>query len=303
MNLIDSALFNMPTSVEEVLPPARFANPIALGLGTIQWLLLAPLSTGQTEDSTILRSAPYNRVEDRWGRYDQEKPARRGIAGTRLAVTVTFLLFALSVANAGWLFTRYRTYDMLLRSGNDPVPSVNASPIPSPTKSGTVAGEKQERATTEADTPRDETFAAKCARIALRSLVVFLKWSYFRQPATSARGNQSDRIQSLRVWDPPDFCLAFFCAFPPSTPIIAFLLTTLHPFITPLLHLASAFLLSHLAASFVQLVKDRMILSAEVMREYDTRFVHKRIFTPMTDRGVGTTSDRGLLGYVLDNQE
>lgn len=32
----------------------------------------------------------------------------------------------------------------------------------------------------------------------------------FRQPATSARGGSSDRIQSLRVWDPPDFCLAFF---------------------------------------------------------------------------------------------
>lgn len=39
------------------------------------------------------------------------------------------------------------------------------------------------------------------------------------------------------------------------------------------------------------------------MREYDRRFVYKRVFASMVDRGVGTTSDRGLLGYVLDNQE
>ncbi|WOO78375.1 Meiotically up-regulated protein [Vanrija pseudolonga] len=311
MNLIDAAIFNIPTSVEEILPPARFANPIALFLGTVHWLLLAPLSSGRTEEATILRSTPYNRVDDRWGRYDEEKPARRGLAGARLAATVTVLLFALSVANAAWLFTRFRTYDMQLRSGNDPVPSPNASPIPSPTKAGVPAEEKEEHVAERDDAPRNETFTAKCARIALRSLVIFLKWSYhallstfgFRQPATSARGGNNDRIQSLRVWDPPDFCLAFFCALPPSTPIIAYLLTTLHPFITPLLSVATAFLLSHLAASFAQLVKDRMLLSAEVMREYDRRFVYKRVFASMVDRGVGTTSDRGLLGYVLDNQE
>ncbi|KAL1407776.1 hypothetical protein Q8F55_007210 [Vanrija albida] len=311
-NLIDAALFNIPTSVDDILPPARFANPIALFLGTVHWLLLAPLSSTRKEEVTILRSTGYSRVDDRWGRYDEEKPARRSLAGTRLvsdlpvvvahtqAFTVSFFLFALSVANAGWLFTRFRTYDMLLRSGNDPVASPHASPIPSPVKSGGPAEEKQEEGAAPKDAaPRDETLTAKCARIALRSLIVFLKWSYhallsafgFRHPATSARGGSNDRIQALRVWDPPDFCLAFFCAFPPATPIIAFLLTTEHPFITPLLHVASTFLLAHLASSFVQLVKDRMLLSAEVMREYDQRFVYKRVFAHTTDRGVGTTSD------------
>lgn len=201
MNLIDAAIFNIPTSVEDILPPARFANPIALFLGTVHWLLLAPLSSGRAEEATILRSTPYNRVDDRWGRYDEEKPARRSLAGARLvsqsdltlahlqAVTVTFLLFALSVANAAWLFTRFRTYDMQLRSvgmqfsqpltcqGSDPISSPNASPIPSPTKSGVTAEEKEERVTENDDAPRDETFTAKCVRIALRSLAIFLKWS------------------------------------------------------------------------------------------------------------------------------
>jgi len=56
-----------------------------------------------------------------------------------------------------------------------------------------------------------------------------------------------------------------------------------------MLHAVTAFLLSHLAASFSQLVKDRQILSAEVMREYDSRFVYKRLFATMVDRGVGTS--------------
>lgn len=76
---------------------------------------------------------------------------------------------------------------------------------------------------------------------------------------------------------------------PPSAPLVAYLLTSRHPFITPLLLAVTAALLSHLAACFAQLVKDRMLLSAEVMREYDQRFVYKRVFAPMVDRGVGTS--------------
>jgi hypothetical protein len=40
--------------------------------------------------------------------------------------------------------------------------------------------------------------------------------------------------------------------------------------------------------SFAQLVKDRMVLSAEVMREYDRRFVYRKIFSGKVDRAVQT---------------
>jgi hypothetical protein len=55
-----------------------------------------------------------------------------------------------------------------------------------------------------------------------------------------------------------------------------------------MLHLITSFLLSHLATTYAQLVKDRMVLSAEVMREYDKRFVYKRIFGGRVDRAVQT---------------
>lgn len=77
-------------------------------------------------------------------------------------------------------------------------------------------------------------------------------------------------------------------AYPPSAPILAYLLTPLHPFLAPVLHLITSFLLSHLSTTYRQLVKDRMVLSAEVMREYDRRFVYKRIFGSRVDRSVQT---------------
>lgn len=80
-----------------------------------------------------------------------------------------------------------------------------------------------------------------------------------------------------------------YSAYPPSAPLLTHLLTPLHPLLTPLIHLTSALLLSHLATSFSQLVKDRLVLSAEVMREYDKRFVYKRVFASRVDRSVQTS--------------
>lgn len=84
-------------------------------------------------------------------------------------------------------------------------------------------------------------------------------------------------------------------AYPPSAPLLSYLLTPLHPFLTPFLHLVTSFLLSHLALSYNQLVKDRMVLSAEVMREYDRRFVYKKVFGGKVDRAVQTEQGELLI--------
>lgn len=77
-------------------------------------------------------------------------------------------------------------------------------------------------------------------------------------------------------------------AYPPTAPLQTHLLTPLHPLLTPLLHLTSALLLTYLSQHFRQLVRDRMVLSAEVMREYDRRFVYKRVFASKVDRSTQT---------------
>lgn len=77
-------------------------------------------------------------------------------------------------------------------------------------------------------------------------------------------------------------------AYPPTAPLQTHLLTPLHPLLTPLLHLTSALLLTYLSQHFRQLIRDRMVLSAEVMREYDRRFVYKRVFASRVDRACQT---------------
>lgn len=78
--------------------------------------------------------------------------------------------------------------------------------------------------------------------------------------------------------------------------MLAYLLTAAHPLLTPILHLVSAGLLTHLSNNFRQLVKDRLLLSAEVMREYDRRFVYRRIFGGRVDRGVQTNQGGSGVG-------
>lgn len=76
---------------------------------------------------------------------------------------------------------------------------------------------------------------------------------------------------------------------------MVYFLTGRVPLLVPLVHLAYYVVLHHLATSFTQMVKDRQILNAEVMREYDQRFVFKKLFVPTEDRGVGTSD------YAIDH--
>lgn len=80
------------------------------------------------------------------------------------------LLFALTAANAAWLFTRYRVYDMQLRSGREPMRSPHASPVPAPKvrEADGVDGE---------DLPvPDEPPLQKMARLAAKGLWALTKW-------------------------------------------------------------------------------------------------------------------------------
>jgi len=88
-SVIDSAIIAVPTSVEEMLPPARFANPIALFFYVLQWLLLAPLRA-PPDDTAVIRQGTFrSSVDGRWERYEEGTRAanRRGIVGSR---TVSF---------------------------------------------------------------------------------------------------------------------------------------------------------------------------------------------------------------------
>lgn len=83
--MLDSAIFQIPSSVQEILPPEQWANPISLFLYIVHWLLLAPLRAGKTNDDVLLFRKGGSAIDDRWNRFDEEtKVGRRGLVGWRM---------------------------------------------------------------------------------------------------------------------------------------------------------------------------------------------------------------------------
>jgi hypothetical protein len=136
---------------------------------------------------------------------------------------ITFILVALAAANSICLFTRFRSYDMQLRSAQEPVPSPHASPVPAPQQSDDPFSAPQQQA-------NDQT-----TRKAWRLLVLVVRWTLYVSlhlpllshsvTVMSALGkpvappsSNTDEIQSLRVWDPPEFSLNFFWQVIPPDP-------------------------------------------------------------------------------------
>ncbi|KAL5336199.1 hypothetical protein BJX70DRAFT_289276 [Aspergillus crustosus] len=102
-------------------------------------------------------------------------------------------------------------------------------------------------------------------------------------------------VWELALWDPLPICLCLFCLFSPGHVLIywIFLPTQLsdpRPSITVATTLVVTTLLSvqmsFLSTFFKQQAKDNMVVHKEVLKEYDTKFVHPR--TQPLMREVGT---------------
>jgi hypothetical protein len=61
-----------------------------------------------------------------------------------------------------------------------------------------------------------------------------------------------------------------------------------HPLLAPLILAITTAHLTFLISQYQWLVKDRMTLNAEVMREYDQGFVYKKLFATRMDKSVQT---------------
>lgn len=84
-DIVDSAILSIPSSVQEMLPPEEWANPLALVLYALHWVLLAPLRPAKVNDDVLLFRKGGNAIDDRWNRYEKEtKVFRTSLAGWRM---------------------------------------------------------------------------------------------------------------------------------------------------------------------------------------------------------------------------
>ncbi|KAJ9099278.1 hypothetical protein QFC21_004159 [Naganishia friedmannii] len=317
----DNRISHLPTEIaDEYLPdtyalPTHTALPLALFLHTIHFLVRAPLflepaardralSTAHTATGVggAKRSWWSGRQEQEWddvfktpaeiakgnlGRFERLHPGgvlRRGIvSGSAVSICCVFgdsrpekreerapgrLLFALMLVGNAW------RYDMRYRTS--PVDSPHARTAVKPE----VVGEEQEKATTWKTT--------------LRAGVQFINGQHLEsRDSTSPRSGiagrkRGDTMQVLNIWDPSDFAVVFFSYFSPLHIIIAQLFYPDHPLLTPLILAIITAHLTFLISQYQWLVKDRMTLNAEVMREYDQGFVYKKLFATRMDKSVQT---------------
>ncbi|GAA6048928.1 hypothetical protein JCM3770_007123 [Rhodotorula araucariae] len=174
----------------------------------------------------------------------------------------SLLLVVISVANAAYLASRRRRYQMVLRK--DPLASPNARTSTldfSPSKPrSTLAGALQKR-----------------VQAALGKADVHESHVY--------------PVQELNVWTPERvlWSLRFFSLYPPPIALLYHFLTPAN-FLTFVLVgglvILQTFLLVHLYST---LVSDRAALQSEVMHEYNAKFVNPRVFAPKRDACVSTS--------------
>lgn len=76
--LLDRFQYDIPSSILDILPPTHLANPIALGIHAIQYLLLAPILAGHDNGSVL----KVGKAKGRWERFEDDSITRgRSMAG------------------------------------------------------------------------------------------------------------------------------------------------------------------------------------------------------------------------------
>ncbi|GAA5989193.1 hypothetical protein JCM10908_001203 [Rhodotorula pacifica] len=172
-------------------------------------------------------------------------------------------LILLSIANSAYLVTRRRKYQMVLR--RDPLSSPNAK--------SAMLNFSRAQATT----------ATRSERLRRKAL----EWIGWSKPEKAA----AYPVQELNVWV-PDHALWSLRLFTLYSPPIAIMYHLLSPsnflalLICGALFTAQTFVVVYLYST---LVSDRAALQAEVMHEYNAKFVHPRVFVPKRDACVSTS--------------
>lgn len=194
-------------------------------------------------------------------------------------------LLLLAAVNALRMLTRTRLYDFQLRGERSkPINSVNASFISSPLK---------RRHSDQSTLPSESSVW----RHLLRLLFMFGRWIahawnfLIHHPSktkavTTTRGPQ---IQRLEAWDPSEVELRLFETY---SPLHALLWYTVQANNWPIMcgvMLLTSFQLGLIITSYTHLLNDRKQIHAEVMREYEEKFVSPRLNVIKKDACVMTT--------------
>jgi hypothetical protein len=165
-------------------------------------------------------------------------------------------LYLASILNMVYLFTRLRTYHM--HKQPDPVASPNASFVP-----------------VEFDfaPPAAPTLSVRLRKGAWSLFVAAWRWLLDLSPSrtTTSGGGAAKRVQQLDVWAPGELELGLFTLYSPAHALLWTATTGQNWILTGLVMGLVGAQMQVLTRTYERLLKDRAIIAAEVMHEYDEK--------------------------------
>ncbi|TBU65603.1 hypothetical protein BD310DRAFT_911677 [Dichomitus squalens] len=206
----------------------------------------------------------------------------------------TIILVSATVLNTLYLFTRTRTY--YLNLANEPVSSPHASFIKRP--------RGPSRTSSSSPNPNDDDpFQKRSVPSLAWSLFVSVLKALWRFLVVSARfllnlsppktrppqpWEEDERVQALEVWTPGELEMALFGIYSPVHALLWMATTSANWILMFFVMFIVGAQSRALARSYEALLKDRAIIAAEVMHEYNENFVVPRINPVRKDAAVMT---------------
>ncbi|KAI0724021.1 hypothetical protein C8T65DRAFT_628229 [Cerioporus squamosus] len=202
-------------------------------------------------------------------------------------VPMTFILVSASILNTLYLFTRTKTYFLNLAS--DPVSSPHASFVKRP--------RTPHRSSSDDLVPRRSAPALLLALLGSvfsalwRGLVLSTRFLLNLSPPkvrAPQPWEENERVQQLEVWTPGALEMALFSLYSPVHSLLWIATTSANWMLMFFIMFIVGVQTRALARSYEALLKDRAIIAAEVMHEYDEKFVNPRVNPVRKDAAVMT---------------
>ncbi|KAI0332134.1 hypothetical protein GY45DRAFT_1433428 [Cubamyces sp. BRFM 1775] len=203
-------------------------------------------------------------------------------------VPMTFILISASIVNTLVLFTRTRIYYLNLAS----------EPVSSPHASFTKRPRTPHRTSSDESVPsrRSVPAAASALLAALlsalwRGLSVSVRFLLNLSPPKTRAPQpweEDQRVQQLEVWTPGELEMALFGTYSPVHALLWMATTSANWMMMFLIMFAVGVQSRALSRSYEALLKDKAIIAAEVLHEYDEKFVYPRVNPVRKDAAVMT---------------
>jgi len=206
-------------------------------------------------------------------------------------VPTTCMLLIASTLNALHLFSRTRTYQLHRRTRADPVNSMHTTFVPSPRRDSEAASDEP--------VPKS-TFAGRIVGVLLYvllalwrvlvSMVRFLLGWSAASPSTSStpQGVPAEAIQRLEMWVPGELERTLLGVYSPVHALLWMCTGSTNWVLMCVVMCVVGVQTGTLIEAYEGLVKDKAILAAEVMHEYNEGFVYPKVNPVRRDVAVMT---------------